>query len=346
MIYIGLDVSSKSIVVHALDERKKVVFKGEVETSRKGLKGLFEQLPTDSYYFVLEAANQLKWIHDFYKKQANCRLHVVHPNEIKWITQSNAKCDKVDARKLAELARADALPTPVHVPVGKVRELRELVSARHLFQRKRVSFVNSIRGLLLQEGVRPATGFFKSGEWRALLEKMKISKNLKLIVEQMMMAHDALDACETEIESEMLAIEDKRIELLKTIPAIGDITSRVLLSALDNVERFENKKSITNYGALSPTHYQSGNVNHHGHVNRDGRIEVRAVLLQCAQTIARMKYSPSVAPLKDFFERIEKRRGKKRAVVAICRKLLTTAYGVLKTNKPYNPAQLRPSEAA
>ena len=65
-------------------------------------------------------------------------------------------------------------------------------------------------------------------------------------------------------------------------------------------------------------------------------MEMRGVLLQCAHTITRMK-SYEARPLKEFFERIKKCRGKKTAVVALARKLLTVAYGVLKTKKVYDP---------
>ena len=68
-------------------------------------------------------------------------------------------------------------------------------------------------------------------------------------------------------------------------------------------------------------------------------MELRKVLLQCAHTITRMK-SHEVRPLKEFFERIKKRRGKKIAVDALAWKLLTVAYGVLKTKTVYDPKML------
>lgn len=62
-------------------------------------------------------------------------------------------------------------------------------------------------------------------------------------------------------------------------------------------------------------------------------------MLQCAHAVARTK-TAAVKPLKEFFERIEKRRGKKRAIVALSRKLLTTVYGVMKSGETYNPGKL------
>ncbi|MDF0675735.1 MAG: hypothetical protein P0120_15655 [Nitrospira sp.] len=66
------------------------------------------------------------------------------------------------------------------------------------------------------------------------------------------------------------------------------------------------------------------------------------MLLQCAHTVVRMK-SAGVKPLQQFYARIAKRRGKKIAIVALARKLLTTAYGVLKSEQPYDPRRLQPA---
>ncbi|MDC8450950.1 MAG: transposase [Nitrospira sp.] len=94
--------------------------------------------------------------------------------------------------------------------------------------------------------------------------------------------------------------------------------------------------------ALAPTIYQSGAVRQLGRINRDGRQEVRRVLLQCAHTVVRIK-SHGAKPLQQFFLRIARRCGKKIAIVALARKLLTTAHGVLKSEQPYDPRRLQPA---
>jgi len=339
MIYIGMDVSSKSFTVHAINERKKVVFKGDIKPTRAGLRGMIEELGRETKLVVFEAGNQLKWIALTLKKIRGVQIHVVHPNEIKWINQSSGKTDKIDARKLAHLGRSDMLPRKVHIVEGKTRELRELISARSTIQSKRIALINSIRGCLKQEGYKLAKGFFKNEKWREQLKKMRIGHTQKLIVEKFMESIEGMVKAELELTARILEVEHKDIELLETIPGIGGLTSRVLVSAVDDANRFDNKKSVSKYGGLSPRIYQSGGVTHLGRINRDGRMEVRKVLLQCAHTITRMK-SYEAWPLRRFFDRIRKRRGKKIAVVALARKLLTIAYGVLKTQRVYDPEML------
>lgn len=339
MIYVGMDVSSKSFVIHAIDERKKVRMAKEIEPTREGLRKMIEELGKEKKVVVFEAGNQMKWIAQTLKKIDGVEIHVVHPNEIKWISQSSGKTDKIDAKKLAELARGDLLPRKVHVVEGPIRELRELVSARSQLQSKRVALINTLRGYVKQEGHKLPAKFFQGELWKEKLRKAPLSKTLKMIVESFMTSIEGLLESEAQITSRIFEIEDKRITLLESIPAIGKLTSRVLVSAIDDVKRFDGAKEVANYGALTPRIYQSGDVKQLGRISRDGRHEVRRVLLQCAHTIGRMKTLGS-KPLREFYQRIEKRRGKKIAVVALARKLLTTSYGVLKSETMYDPKKL------
>lgn len=339
MLYVGIDVSCKEFVVYGLNERKQKVFDKKIEASREGLRKMLRELGEETKLIVFEAGNQMKWIAMFLKDKEDVHLHVVHPNEVKWISQSNGKTDKVDAKKLAELARGDMLPRKVHIVEGEVRALRELVSAREQIQSKRIALINTIRAMMLQEGIKLPVKFFQGMEWREKIEKLKVGKIQRLIVESYMKSVEQLLMSEGEITSEMLKVKDKRIELIESIPCLGKISARVLVSAIDRADRFDNKKSVANYGGLTPTIRQSGEVKQMGRINRDGRREVRKVLLQCSHALARTK-SLGAKPLKIFYGRIEKRRGKKKAIVALARKLLTTAYGVLKRNEYYDPQKL------
>jgi transposase len=340
MVYIGMDVSSKDFLVHAIDQRQQKVFEGRIPPSRAGLRKLVKDLGKDSKLFVFEAGNQMKWIALMLAKQEGVRVHVVHPNEVKWIGQSNGKTDKIDAKKMAQLARTNLLPRRVHIVEGKARDLREMVSARGQLQSKRVALINAVRGYMRQEGVLLPEKFFQCLDWKSALESHPMPQTQKLITQSFMEGIGALERSEGEITRNMTEIHDRRCELLETIPAIGKIASRVLVGALDDAGRFDNKRCVANYGGLAPTIYQSGKTTHLGRINRDGRREIRKVLLQCAHTIQRMK-THDASPIRLFFERIEKRRGKKRAVVATARKLLTIAYGVLKSRTPYDPMKLR-----
>jgi transposase len=336
-----MDISSKSFMVHAINSKKKVVFSKEIKPTRTGLRQMIKNLGRQTKLVVFEAGNQLKWVALELQGIKGVHLHVVHPNEIKWINQSSAKTDKIDARKLAQLARGDMLPRKVHIVQGEIRQLRELISARHTLQSKRVALINSIRGVLKQEGYRLPEKFFQRTNWRGHLERMRLADTQKIILSSYMTSIESLIKAEFELTRQIVGIENEDIKRLQSIPSIGELSSRVIISAVDDVNRFDSKKGIAKYGALTPRIYQSGGVTHLGRINRDGRHEVRRVLLQCAHTVARMK-SYEARPLREFFERVKQRRGKKVAIVALARKLLTIAYGVLRTQTMYDPKILIP----
>ena len=179
MLYVGMDVSSKSFVVDALDEKKRVVKREEIEPTRSALRRLCGELGAQPKLVVFEAGNQMKWIADTLTRQPGVDLHVVHPNEVKWIAESGGKkTDRVDAKKLAELARGDLLPRKVHQVQGPTREMRELVSARTKLMQQRVSLINTLRGYIKQEGEHLSEKFFGQEDWKKQLAQKKVSPNL------------------------------------------------------------------------------------------------------------------------------------------------------------------------
>lgn len=340
MIYVGIDVSSKEFVVHAVNERKKVIFKGAIGSTKKAIRELIADLGIESKIFVFEAGNQMKWIADYFKKLGE-EIHVVHPNEVKWIAESGGKkTDQVDARKLAELARADMLPRRVHIASGEARTLRELVAARESLLRKRVSLMNSLRGYLRQEGTRLPVKFFTSSDWQVKLIEMKLTSALEVIVANYMSSIENMVVGEKAILVEINKIKNPTIERIETIPGIGKLNARVLFGAIASADRFDDSKCVANYGALSPTVYQSGDELRMGSICRSGRSEIRRAMLQSAHAVARMK-SAGAKELLEFFRRIEKRRGKKRALIALARKLLTVVYAVWKSEDVFNPKYLK-----
>ena len=342
MLSVGLDVSGTSSAAYAVTERKQCVYEGSVASSRAGVRALMRRLGAGAKLVVFEAGNQRKWVAETLKQLTGIQVPVGHPNEVQWSTESRGKTDRVEAKKLAELARAGLLPRAVHVVEGPVRELRELVSARQQLQRKRIALINTIRGYVYQEGHRLPEQFFARTTWRQKLARLPVSAPLTLIIETFMASIEALVAAEQQLTERLLAIRDPRCPLLESRPAIGPLGARVLVRALDEASRFDDQKAVANYGALAPTIYQSGAGRQLGRINRDGRLDVRRVLLQCAHTVGRMK-SHGAKPLQQFFARIARRRGTTSAVVALARKLLTTAYGVLKSGQPYDPRKLQPA---
>lgn len=210
MVYVGLDVRGKSLVVYAVNERTRGVVQGEGTSSRAGLRALVQQVGAGAKRIAFEAGTQRKWIAETVKRIPEGQGPVVHPHEVKWITERRGKTDRVDAKKLAELARAGLLPRAVHLVEGPVRELREVGSARQPLQSTRIALIKTIRGYVYQEGHRLPEKFFAGPAWAAKLARLPVSAPLTLILATFMTSIEALVAAEQPLTARLRAITDPR----------------------------------------------------------------------------------------------------------------------------------------
>src|SRR5262249_32688301 len=133
---------------------------------------------------------------------------------------------------------------------------------------------------------------------------------------------------------------DERAARLRTMPKVGRLAALTLLSAVDDVERFSSSRKLVGYSGLAPIVRQSGERTSDGPVSRQGRRELRVVWVQIAHLVA-IDQSPQTAPLRSWFQRVARRRGRKTAVVALARRLLVIAYQLLKHETEYDVSRLK-----
>ena len=118
------------------------------------------------------------------------------------------------------------------------------------------------------------------------------------------------------------------------MPKVGRIASLTFLAAVDRVDLFDTSRKVVSYSGLSPTVRSSGERTEYGSISRQGRSELRAVWVQIAHLVVRDK-SRSTARLRRWYSKVAAHRGKKTAIVALARKLLTIAYRILKDQTAY-----------
>jgi len=120
------------------------------------------------------------------------------------------------------------------------------------------------------------------------------------------------------------------VKLLISIPGIGTTTAFLLASEIGNIQRFETSKQFASYFGLVPRLNQSGNHAYYGRITKLGNSFVRWSLVQASHRLARI--NPTY---QRFVARIAFKGGKKKAIVALARKLATIVFCVLKENRPY-----------
>ena len=339
MYYAGLDVACKGSYLYTVDRRGRKVEGREIPTTKKGLREAFKKYQDQKTMVAIEAGGSTRWIHDELIRMG-VDVYVVNPNKVKAIADSKRKTDKVDAKILSELLRLDALPERIYVAHGKSREMRDLMQARHNIIRSYTNLMNYLRGLLRQEGIRiPAREMLKDTYAKKLLEN-KLPKHVREIIERYSQTIRHMLEEKKRLDEEIKSRNNREVELVKSVPGMGEISARTILAAIGEIKRFKRAKQLTSYCGLVPSVRSSGERTEYGHITREGRSEVRRVGVQSAHAVLISK-SVEAYPLKKWYASIARRRGKKTAIVALARKLVTIVFYVLRDKKPYDYTLLR-----
>jgi transposase len=345
MWYCGIDVSSKKSYVVVSDEKGALALSAEVDTTKVGFHTALERYAKKKLKIVIEAGGETLWIYDCLK-ELGAEVVVVNPRNVKLIAESRRKTDKIDAKILCELLRINGLPRPVHVPSMTARAMRGLLKARRQAVRCRASLCNTARGILRQEGVKLAPRKLATQKgWKEIIawqyKHAHIAPVLKAFFDSFMALTRTIQELDRELKT--YAEKDARIELLKTMPSVGPVAALTLVAAIDKVERFASSRALVNYSGLAPSLRQSGERANYGPINRMGRTEIRGVWVQIAHLVAHSDKS-AAKPLQRWFMRVARRRGKKTALVALTRKILTMAFSMLRTGTVYDPKMLTPKK--
>ncbi len=339
MYYAGFDVASKGSFLYVRDRRGRKVESREIPTNPRSIKETLSKYKGKKIIVAVEAGGSTRWIYDLLTKMG-IEVYVVNPNKVKAIADSKRKTDKIDAGILSELLRINALPERVHMSQGKDRELRDLIQARHQVIKGYTNLMNYIRGLLRQEGYSLKTRHFKTADYFSSMNRLNLPNHVKEIMTRYRGVIDNMLEEKLKLEKRIKQYNSKDIELIKSIPGMGEISSRTIQAAIGEVKRFRRAKELTSYCGLVPTVRSSGERTEYGHITREGRSEVRRVGIQSAHAVLRSKTRESL-PLRIWHAKVARRRGYKTAIVGLARRLVTLVFYVLRDKKEYDYTLLK-----
>jgi transposase len=342
MYYCGIDIGSKSSFVHVTDRKGNKRLAVEVATTREEFVERLSPYVRYKLAIAIEAGNQTLWIYRVLKDMG-ALVTVVNPAQVKLIAESRKKTDKIDARTLCELLRIDALPHPVHMPGDQARTVRGLLSARDQLVSARTQLCNSVRGMVRQDGVQLAPrALITQKGWKELLGQGFSLPYLLAVVSSYYDTFKSLTASIRQLDRELAECEgkDPRAARLRTMPRVGRIAALTFLGAVDDVKRFSSSRKLIGYSGLAPTVRSSSERTCYGSITRMGRRELRRVWVQIAHLVA-IDTSKASRPLRTWFNRVARKRGKKTAVVALARRLLVIAYQLLKHETDYDPGKVK-----
>ena len=317
--FAGLDVSLEQTSVCVVDATGKIVREAKVASEPEALVRFFDQLGFPVVRIGLEAGPLSQWLHAGLT-EAGLATVLLETRHVKAaLSAMVVKTDRKDARGIAQLLRMGWY-RPVHRKSADAQEVRALLVGRKLLQSKLRDVEFSIRGLLRGFGLK--VGEVSKGRFAARVQELIAGQAmLEEVVGAMLTARAGLHSAFMRLHRKMLAIvrDDEVCRRLMTVPGVGPLVAVTFTATVDDPGRFSSSKAVGAHFGLTPKKYQSGETDVTGGVSKVGDALVRTALYEAANVL--LSRTTRFSTLKRWALEVAKRRGLKRAKVALARKL-------------------------
>ena len=311
---IGIDISKQTFDVSFRVNTKLVheVFANNL----KGFKKFIKHFDGSSFRVVMEASGPYYVRLANYLYEHGIKVSVVNPLIIKRFSQMKfyrAKTDKKDASIIREYGETELDSLSLWKPeTTGVKSLKQMRTTVELLQKQ------------LRQSKNQLSAFNSSG-----LVNKDLEKNLKKVIR-------TLEKAILDIEKQMLVVcntyYEESLDLLKSIPCIGDKTAMMLIAVTDNFTKFKHYKQLIAYIGFAPRIYQSGtSVRGKGHICKMGKAQTRKMLYMCSWTAKRHNKT-----CREMYQRLEAKGKPERVIkIAIANKLLKQAFAVVTSKQKY-----------
>ena len=337
-VFVGIDVSLENSAVCAVDEHGKLVKEMKVASDPGALNACIRNMPGVVEAIGIEAGPLSQWLH---KSLTDLGLPVVlmETRQVKAaLKAAPVKTDRRDAAGLARLLQMGWF-RPVHCKSLSAQELRVLLGARRSVQDAAINIEMSIRGMLRNFGLRLGRIGKVSFEDR-VRELTDGNKLIQLSIEPMLRARAALRSELVRLErmARDITREDPVCRLMMTMPGIGPVVALTVRSTIDDPGRFRRSKDVGPSIGLTPRRYQSGETDIIGGVTKAGDLDMRTALYQAATVVIHRSKKPTW--LRAWAERVVRRRGVKRAAVALARRMGVILHRMWVDNTEFQAARM------
>jgi len=333
---IGLDLGDRSSWYCVLDEAGAVLLEQKLATTPKAMREGFGGMPRSR--IALETGMHSPWVSRVLSELGH-EVIVAHARSVRLIGESRRKDDRLDAQTLARLARIDPqLLCPVKHRSAKAQADLTLIRARAGLVRARTALVNTARGLAKSYGER-----LRGCNVRNMNpEKAEgLSPELQRALEPLLAGIEALSERIREYNEgiEGLAQESyPQVALLKQVKGVGTLIALTFLLTLEDPHRFGKSRDVGCYLGLQPGRRNSGQSEPQMHISKEGDPYLRTLLVQGAQHILGPFGADS--DLRRWGLKLAERggkSGKKRAIIAVARKLAVLLHRLWVSGEVYEP---------
>ena len=335
-VTIGMDLGDKTSRYCMLDNDGEILREGQVATTKPGIVEAFGSL--GRVRIAIEVGTHSPWVSRLLQKLGH-EVIVANPRQVKLITESSRKDDRLDAQTLARLARIDPqLLRPIQHRSEKAQGALMIIRVRAALITVRTSLVNTVRGLAKSMGERlPQCDADQMGVAQAVSLPPQLRQTLEPLLKEVESLTEKIKNSDREIEQ--IARKDyPETALLQQVGGVGPLIALTFILTIEDKNRFQKSRDVGCYVGLRPRRSDSGQSQPQLRITKEGDPYLRTMLVQGAQFIISRR-GPDT-DLKRWGLNLAKhggKRGKKRAVVAVARKLGILLHRLWVTGEVYEP---------
>lgn len=349
---IGNDVGDTWIYYAAVDGEGKVIAEGRIRTRALELQRLYAALGSTRVRMVLETGTHSPWISRLLKSMEH-EVIVANSRDLHMIFKSKKKRDRVDAQTLAKVGRFDTeLLHPVHHRREEIQRDLMMIRTRDSLVAVRTKLINLVRGMIKTVGERlPGCSADAFGSRMKPCLPVMLSGMLTPLVDQVASLTEQIRAYDKQVE-QLIEARYPSAKVMMAIDGVGPLTALTFVLLVEDARRFSSSRSVGAYFGLVPALDESGQSQPQKRITKRGDALMRRLLVNAAHFILG-KFGKD-SDLRRHGLGIAERGGKnakKRAVVAVARKLTVIMHHLWASDVAYDPLfnakrQLKASEAA
>lgn len=333
---VGLDIGDRTSRICRLDETGEVIEESRIATTKTALGRRFGEM--SAVRVVLEVGVHSPWISRLLSR-AGHEVIVANPRKLRLIYSNDHKSDRVDAEYLARIGRLDpTLLSPVHHRGEDAQAALALLRSRDAAVRGRTALINHVRGT-----VKAAGGRLPSCSTRIFHRKARVAipesleRALLPMLELIGSLSEQIGAYNRRIE-DLCDVDYPETALLRQVPGVGPVTALCYVLTLEDPDRFPSSRSVGPFLGLVPRRRDSGEARPQLGTTKAGDTMLRYLLTQSAHHI--LGPFGKDTDLRRWGLKIAERGGKnakKRAVVAVTRKLAVVLHSLWSSGEIYEP---------
>lgn len=323
MFYTGVDLHRRSLAMCTVDENGAVTARSKMKTDLVLVTNYFQQLPGD-HQAVVECTTGWYWFCDLLRS-LGISVVLAHAKYLKAISYAKVKTDAVDALTLAQLLRMGYIPQAHQLP-AEYRALRDLLRQRMVMEHKRTNIIQRVHSILAQFNITSlALSPYQSG-FADFLAECSIPEEYRMTL--LMYHQQCVQTTEHRKQLERYFKARLRptatVQLLMSIPGLGEITGSIIAMETGDIHRFADAKHYCSYCRLVPGAKDSGGKHSHRSGSKDGNQYLKYAFTEAA--IKAMMFYPEI---KHFATRLERRSTKAIARTVVAKELAKITYYVL-----------------